>query len=81
MIERDLGNITGTVARLPAFERRSHLLVLPALSETQEGRTPVQVTNPLDYQIKYRRGYCNSIIQKNDFDTSKQSPTNGQPPS
>ena len=51
VIERDLGDITGTVEGLPAFERRSHLLVSPALSETQEGRTHVQITNPLDYQI------------------------------
>ena len=51
VIERDIGNITGTVEGLPTFERRSHLLVSPALSETQEGRTHVQITNPLDYQI------------------------------
>ena len=51
VIERDLGDITGSVEGLPAFERRSHLIVSPALSETQEGRTHVQITNPLDYQI------------------------------
>ena len=51
VIEHDLGDITGTVEGLPAFERRSHLLVSPALNETQEGRTHVQITNPLDYQI------------------------------
>ena len=48
VIERDLGDITGTVEGLPGFERRSHQLVSPALSETQEGRTQDQVTNPLD---------------------------------
>ena len=48
---RDLGDITGTVEGLPAFERRSHLLGSPAFSENQEGRTHVQTTNPLDYQI------------------------------
>ena len=53
MIERDL---TGTVEGLPAFERRSHLLVSPALSETQEGRIHVQITNPLDYQITINVG-------------------------
>ena len=51
VIERNLGDITGTVEGLPAFERRSHLLISPALSETQEGWTHVQITNPLDYQI------------------------------
>ena len=56
VIERDLGDITGTVEGLPAFERRSHLLVSPALSETQEGRTHVQITNPLDYQITINVG-------------------------
>ena len=56
VIERDLGDITGTVERLPAFEGRSHLLVSPALSVTQEGRTHVQITNPLDYQITINVG-------------------------
>ena len=56
VIERDLGDITGTVEGLPAFERRSHLLVSPALNETQEGRTHVQITNPLDYQITINVG-------------------------
>ena len=51
LIESDLGDITGTVEGLPAFERRSHLLVSPALIETQEGRTHVQITNQLDYKI------------------------------
>ena len=54
--ERDLGDITGTVEGLPAFERRSHLLVSPALSETRECRTHVQITNPLDYQITINVG-------------------------
>ena len=58
VIERDLGNISGTVESLPAFEKRSHLLVPPALSESQEGCTHVQVTNPYNYQ----RRYGNSII-------------------
>ena len=48
VIERDLGDITGTVEGITAFERRLHLLVSPALSETREGRTHVQITNPLD---------------------------------
>ena len=56
VIERDLGDITGTLEGLPAFERRSHMLVSPALSETQEGRTHVQITNPLDYQITINVG-------------------------
>ena len=56
VIERDLGDITGTVEGLTAFERRSHLLVSPALSETQDGRTHVQITNPLDYQITINVG-------------------------
>ena len=56
VIERDLGNITGTVEGLPAFERRSHLLVSPALIETREGRTHVQITKPLDYQITINVG-------------------------
>ena len=51
VIERNLGDITGTIDGLPGFERRSHLLVSSSLSETQEGRTHVQITNPLDYQI------------------------------
>ena len=56
VIARDLGDITGTVEKFPAFERRSHLLVALALSETQEGRTHVQITNPLDYQITINVG-------------------------
>ena len=56
VIERNLGDITGTVEGLPAFERRSHLLVSPAISETKEGRTNGQVTNPLDYQITINVG-------------------------
>ena len=55
-IERDLGDITGTVEGLPAFERRSHLLLSPVLSETREGRTHVQITNPLDNQITINVG-------------------------
>ena len=56
VIECDLGDITGTVEGLPAFERRTHLLVSPALSEIREGRTHVQITNPLDYQITINVG-------------------------
>ena len=56
VIERDLGDITGTVEGLPAFERHSHLLVSLALSDTQEGRTHVQITKPLDYQITINVG-------------------------
>ena len=56
VIKRDLGDITGTVKGLLAFERRSHLLVSPALSETREGQTYVQVTNPLDYQVTVNVG-------------------------
>ena len=56
VIERDLGDITGTVEGLPAFDRRSHLLVSPALSEIRKGQTYVQVTNPLDYQITVNVG-------------------------
>ena len=56
VIESDLGDITGIIEGLPAFERRSHLLVSPALSETWEGRTHVQITNPLHYQITIKVG-------------------------
>ena len=42
--------------RTTDFERRSRLLVSPALNETQEGRTHVQITNPLDYQITINVG-------------------------
>ena len=56
VIERGLGDITGTVEGLPAFERRSHLQISPALSEIREGRTHVQITNPLDYQITINVG-------------------------
>ena len=56
VIQRNIGDITGTVEGLPASERRSHLLVSPALSETQEGRTHVQITNPLDNQITINVG-------------------------
>ena len=49
-------SVTGTVEGLPAFERQSHLLVSPALSETREGRTHIQITNPLDYQITINLG-------------------------
>ena len=56
VIERDLGDFTGTVEGLTAFDRRSHLLVSPALSETREGQIYVQVTNPLDYQITVNVG-------------------------
>ena len=51
VIERDLGDITDTVEGIPAFERRTHLLVSPAFSETREDRAHVQITNRLDYQI------------------------------
>ena len=56
VIERDLGDITGTVEGLSAFERRSHSLVSPALSETREGRSHVQITNPLVYQTTIKVG-------------------------
>ena len=56
VIEKDIGDITGTVDGLPAFERKSHFLVSSALNETQEGRTHVQVTNPLEYQITNNAG-------------------------
>ena len=39
--ERDIGDITGTVEGLPAFERKSQFLVSPALIEFPEGRTHV----------------------------------------
>ena len=75
MIERDLGNITGTVEGLPAFERRTNLLVSPALSGTQEGRTHVQITNPLDYQITINVG---TAVASFNILTPKQA-TNLQP--
>ena len=75
VIERDLGDITGTVEGLPAFERRSHLLVSPALSETQEGQTHVQITNPLEYQISINVG---TAVASFKIMTPKQA-TNLQP--
>ena len=75
VIERDLGDITGTVEGLSAFERRTNLLVSPALSETQEGRTHVQITNPLDYQITINVG---TAVASFKILTPKQA-TNLQP--
>ena len=63
MIERDLGDITGTVEGLPAFERRTHLLVSPALSETHEGRTHVQITNQLNYQVTINVGTAVALFK------------------
>ena len=70
VIERDLGDITGTVEGLPAFERRSHLVVSPALSETREGQFHVQITNPLDYQITINVG---TAVASFKFMTPKQA--------
>ena len=80
VIERDLGDITGRVEGLPAFERRSHLLVSPALSETQEGRTHVQITNPLDCQITINVGtaVASFKIMTPKQATNMQSITNHQ---
>ena len=75
VIERHLGDITGTVEGLPAFERRSHLMVSPALNETQEGQTHVQITNPLDYQITINVG---TAVASFEIMTPKQA-TNLQP--
>ena len=45
----------GIVEEAPSFARKSELLVSPALVELSDGKTAVQVTNPLDhvYTINY----------------------------
>ena len=46
----------GIVEEAPPFARKSELLVSPAIVELSDGKTAVQVTNPLDhvYTINYR---------------------------
>ena len=43
--EKDLGTIQGTVETFPAFERKTQLLVSPALTQITEMKSHVQITN------------------------------------
>ena len=45
LAERDLGTIHGTVETFPAFERKTQLLVSPALTQITEKKSHVQITN------------------------------------
>ena len=45
LAERDLGTIQGTVETLPAFERKTQLLVSPALTQIADTKSHVQITN------------------------------------
>ena len=58
VLERDLGDITGTVEGL-RITRVGETMTPTGLSssqQTREGQTYVQVTNPLDYQITVNVG-------------------------
>ena len=43
--EKDFGTIQGTVETFPAFERKTQLLVSPALTQITEMKSHVQITN------------------------------------
>ena len=45
LAERDLGTIQGTVETFPAFERKTQVLVSPALTQITEKKSHVQITN------------------------------------
>ena len=45
IVEDDIGTITGTTEAFPAFERRTQLLVSPALTEIENQHSHVQITN------------------------------------
>ena len=49
--ERDLGTIQGTVETFPAFERKTQLLVSPALAQIAEMKNHVQITNLTSHTI------------------------------
>ena len=63
IVERYIGNITGTLECMPAFERKSYLLVFQALNATHEGRTYVQLINPLDNERKDQFEDGSSVTQ------------------
>ena len=53
--DTEIDTAHGIVEEAPAFARKSELLVSPAVVELSDGKTAVQVTNPLDhvYTVNY----------------------------
>ena len=51
LAERDLGTIQGTVETFPAFERKTQLLVSPALTQIADMKSHVQITNLTSHTI------------------------------
>ena len=51
LAERDLGTIQGTMENFPAFERKTQLLVSPALAQIAEMKSHVQITNLTSHTI------------------------------
>ena len=49
--EKDIGHVTGTVEAIPAFERKTELLVSPSMSKINDQQSHVQITNYLDHII------------------------------
>ena len=54
--EDDIGTVTGTAEAFPAFERRTQLLVSPALTEIKNRQSHIQVTNPFEHIITLQPG-------------------------
>ena len=54
--EDNIGTVTGTTEAFPAFERRTQLLVSPALTEIKNQQSHIQVTNPFEHIITLQPG-------------------------
>ena len=51
LAERDLDTIQGTIEAFPSFERKTQLLVSPALAQFTEMKSHVQITNSTSHTI------------------------------
>ena len=66
VIKRDLGDITGTVKGLPAFERRSR-------SQRNSGGSDLRPSHkPTGLPSHRECGYANSVVPNHDTQTSQQ---------
>ena len=61
--EDDLGTVTGTTEAFPPFERRTQLLVSPALTQIKNRQSHVEVTNPFEHIITLQPGTTVTIFK------------------
>ena len=72
LAERDLGTIQGTVETFPVFERKTQLLVSPALTQIADMKSHVQITNLTNHPITLNPK-TSRCLQDNDLKPSEKA--------